>query len=329
MDYALLAAGTLSDLLSQVGSLIAFAVVMGAIVIAYVYLFDWGERKIAARIQSRHGPTHTGKFGLLQGAADMIKLMAKENIMPHGAENPLFVLIMPMLFSLFVIIIAFIPLTGTFVGIETTYGLLVVFAMIALVPLLMFLLGWASGNKFSEISAQRAVMTLMSYEIPLLLVVISVALAAGSYSISAIVAAQHSYWYVFAMPLGFVVAFVAMLAAMEIPPFDIEESEGELVSGNFTDLGAHYYALARLFGYMRIFIGVMLMALLFFGGWLGFSKAPFLSLMIKVVLLSVPIMVIRVISVRMRIDRIIKLGWIYLMPLAIVNLLIAFFLFSR
>ena len=322
--------GTLLQVLSLLISLIVFAVIIGVIISVFAYLFGWVERKIVARAQSRHGPTYVGKFGILQNLADIVKLLSKENIIPDNADKPLFLFILPLIFAVFVLIMGFMPLTGSFVGIDTSWGLLAVFIVLSFTPLLLFLAGWTSGNKFSSISAQRSVIILISYEIPLILVVVSAALLANGYNISAVVAAQQSRWFVLTMPLGFLVFFAVMLAELERPPFDLREADSELIAGWLTDVGAPYFGLTLFLDYTRVFVGTLLMSLLFFGGWLGPSVIPpFAWLMLKVAVLTLLIIVIRITMVRMKIDRVLRLGWMYLMPLAVVNLLISFILFVR
>lgn len=316
--------------LSLLLALVVFAIIIGVVVSVFAYLFGWVERKVVARAQSRHGPTYVGKYGILQNLADIVKLLLKENIIPDNADKPLFLLVLPMIFAVFVLIIGFLPLTGSFIGINTTWGLLAVFIILSFTPLLLFLAGWTSGNKFSSISAQRSVMILMSYEIPLILVVASVAMLANGYGISAIVALQQSHWLILMMPLGFAVFFVVMLAELERSPFDLREADNELIAGWLTDVGAPYFGLALFLDYTRVFVGTLLMSLLFLGGWLGPAIVPqFAWLMLKVVILALLIVVIRAAMVRMRIDKVLRLGWLYLMPLAVVNLLITFILFVK
>jgi NADH-quinone oxidoreductase subunit H len=322
--------GALLQPLSLLLALVAFAIIIGVVVGVFAYLFGWMERKVVARVQSRHGPTYVGKFGILQNLADIVKLLSKENIIPDNADKPLFLFILPLIFAIFVLILGFLPLTGSFVGINTSWGLLAVFIALSFTPLLLFLAGWTSGNKFSSISAQRSVMILVSYEIPLMLVVVSVAMLANGYGLGAIVAAQQSHWFVLAMPLGFVAFFMVMLAELERSPFDLREADNELIAGWLTDVGAPYFGLALFLDYTRVFVGTLLMALLFFGGWLGPAIVPgFVWLLLKVVALVLSIIIIRATMVRMKIDRVLKLGWLYLMPLAVVNLLISFILFVR
>jgi len=311
-------------------SFIIFVIILSLIFSIFSYLFGWLERKIIGRSHSRHGPTYVGPFGLLQNLADLVKLMSKENITPDKADKPLYQMILPTVVALFVLILAFIPFTNAFVGIDTGIGLFAIFVLISFSPLLLFLAGWTSGNKFSSISAQRSVMMLVSYEVPMFLVVVAVAMLANSFNLAAIVAAQSAYWFALLMPLGLIVFFITMLAELERPPFDLREADSELIAGWLTDASPPYYALALFLDYIRMFVGALLIAILFFGGWNGPAFVPqFAWLMAKVLVIAVFIIVLRAATVRMRIDRIIRLGWEYLTPLAVLNLLITFILFVR
>jgi NADH-quinone oxidoreductase subunit H len=322
--------GTLTTVISLLVAFIIFAILIAILFTVFALAFGWFERKAIARMQSRRGPTYVGKWGMFQNVADLIKLMAKENIIPDKADKPLFVLILPVIVALFVLSLVFIPLTQNFVGINSTLSLLVVFIFLSFTPILIFLAGWTSGNKFGSISAQRSVVMLISYEIPLFIVIITAALLVHGFSFTSIVNAQSSYWFIEIMPIGFVVFFIVMLAEMERPPFDLREADSELISGWITDLSAPYYGLALFLDYLRMFVGSLLIVLLFLGGWLGPKMLPqFFWVLIKVVIVSVFIVVIRATMMRMRLDRVLKLGWNYLMPLSVLNLLITFIVFVK
>ncbi|MDE1810447.1 MAG: NADH-quinone oxidoreductase subunit H [Candidatus Micrarchaeota archaeon] len=315
---------------SVIAGLVVFLIALSIIIIGFSYIFAWLERKIVARAHGRHGPTYVGPFGFLQNIADFIKLLSKESIVPYSAERPLFPMMLPIMFALFVVIMAFIPLTSAFVGINTSLGLLAVFILLSFSPLLMFLIGWTSGNKFSSISAQRSVVILVSYEIPMFLVVLAVAMLAGSFSFSSIVNFQSSGWFLLMMPIGIVVFFIVLLAELERPPFDLRDADSELIAGWLVEVSAPYYLISLMLDYTRVLVGSLLVSILFLGGWLGPAPIPpFVWLMLKVALLTIFIMVIRATTVRMRMDRVLRLGWAYLMPLAVANLLITFMLFIR
>lgn len=320
----------ITGIISIVVAFVVFLIILAVMFTIFSYIFGWIERKMIARAHSRHGPTYVGKYGILQNLADVVKLLSKESIIPSNADKPLFQMMLPLLVAVFMTILVFIPFTSSFVGINTGLGLLVVFIALSFTPLLLFLAGWTSGNKFSSISAQRSVMILVSYEIPLILVVAAIAMMAGSFSLTSVVAAQQPWWYGLLMPIGFVVFFIVLLAELERPPFDLREADNELIAGWLTDVSAPYYGLALLLDYTRVFVGTLLISLLFLGGWLGPSFLPQIAwLMIKVVVLSLIIILVRATMVRMRIDKVLRTGWLYLTPLAVINLLITFLVFIR
>ncbi len=317
------------SLISIIVAIILFLIILSIIVSLFTYFVGWGERKIMARIQSRHGPTYVGKFGLLQNFADLVKLLSKENIILDNADK-LFQYLIPIIFALFFFILIFIPFSQNFIGLNTSIGILVVFVLLSFSPLLMFLIAWTSGNKFASISAQRSIVLMISYEVPMLISIIPVILLAQSYNFISIVNAQHSFWFIVLMPIGFIVFFITLLAELERQPFDLREADSELIAGWLNDVSAPYYALVLFIDYTRLFIGTLLISILFLGGWLGPTFLPPIAwLLIKVLILTFIVILIRATMIRMRLDKIIKLGWNYLLPLAIINLFIVFLLFIK
>ncbi|MDE1850806.1 MAG: NADH-quinone oxidoreductase subunit H [Candidatus Micrarchaeota archaeon] len=306
------------------------ALIFGALIMVLItifdYIFGWIERKLVARIHLRHGPTRTGKYGLLQNAADFIKLFAKENIIPARANRMLFLSSLPMVAAIFAFIVEILPYGAGLYGIDLTLGVLIAFVLISFIPILIFITGWASGNKFSSISAQRSVLLLISYEIPLFLVIASVGILANSFDFLQIVNAQSSWWFIALMPLGFVLFFIALIAELERPPFDLREADSELIAGWLTDVGAPLYAISLFIDYTRVFLGSLLVTLLFLGGWDGPVLPPYAWLGIKVLIVAIFVVVLRATTPRMRLDRILHLGWVWLVPLAIINLLWTFVL---
>jgi NADH-quinone oxidoreductase subunit H len=314
---------------SLVIGIVVYLILLSIAFSIFSYVFGWLERKLMARMQSRHGPTYVGPWGFLQNLADLIKLLSKEHITPDDANRVIFEMCIPALLAIFILMLTVIPLSSTFVGIDTSVALLLVFMLLSLTPIIVFLAGWTSGNKFSSIAAQRSVVMLLSYEIPILIVVVAVVLLSNSYSFYGIVAAQaQSTWFVVLMPLGLLAFFVSMLGELDRPPFDLREADSELIAGWLTDVSAPYYALVLFLDYVRVLVGALLISILFFGGWLGPSfLPPVFWLFAKVTLITIFIILIRATTVRMKIDRLLRLGWSYLMPLAVVNLLVTFLLF--
>ncbi|MGC8676305.1 MAG: complex I subunit 1/NuoH family protein [Candidatus Micrarchaeia archaeon] len=311
----------------QALGVLIYAIAIGILIVVFDYFLGWLERKIIAKVQARHGPTTVGKYGLLQNLADFTKLLAKASYMPKSADRLLFSTALPLMLSLAIFLVFLMPLVpSTGIG-SFANGLLVVFALFAFMPLIVFINGVASGNKFGEISAQRSVIMLLSYEVPMLMVIASVGLISGTYNMFGIVAKQAHIWYVLLMPIGFFVLFVSMLAETERSPFDLREADSELIAGWLTDVSAPYYTLALFLDYTKVLLGSVLIAILFFGGWYGPVLPPFAWLLVKAIVIAVFVMLIRATAVRMRLDRLLKLGWFLLLPLALINLIVTYIVF--
>lgn len=315
------------DLTVRAAAVAAYAVLVVLLIVAFDYVFGWAERKVIARIQSRHGPTKVGKYGLLQNFADMTKLLSKEHSTPRSAGRFMFLLAIPAMLAVTIFLVMLVPLSPALVASDLGLGALALFVVMSFMPLLIFVSGVSSGNKFSAIGAQRSVIMLLSYEIPLMIVIATVALLAGSYDFVGIIGAQTQTWFVFLMPVGFGVFFVTMLAEMDRPPFDMREADSELIAGWLTDVSAPYYSLALFIDYTRMFLGSLVMAVLFFGGWAGPVLPGFVWLLIKAFVICLFIIIVRATTARMRIDRLLRLGWTVLLPLAILNLIITSVIF--
>lgn len=313
-----------SNILIVIAALIVYGILISILMFLFAYLFGWFERKLIAKVQYRHGPTYVGKYGILQNFADLVKLLAKEVVIPANANRFLVTIAPQILVALNVFLVFLLPFAPNFIASSPSVGLLIVFVLLGFTPILIFLTGFSSGNKFADISAQRSVLVLISYEVPLILVVASAVLLTNSYNIFNIVAYQSKYYLALLMPVGLVVFFIAMLAELERPPFDVREADSELIAGWLTDISAPYYALTLLLDYTRVFLGSLLIAIIFFGGWLGPVLPPTAWLLIKAVIIAVFITVLRATTVRMRMDKILKFGWIWLLPLALINLILTF-----
>lgn len=310
----------------SLAGIIIYGIIISIVIFAFSYFFGWFERKMIAKAQYRHGPTYVGKFGVLQNMADLIKLLAKEVIVPANANRFLISLAPIALVAVNVFIIFLIPFSPFLQATHLGLWLLIIFVILGFTPILLFLTGFSTGNKYADISAQRSVLMLISYELPMIIVIASIALVTNSYSIGSLIAAQSRWPFALLMPIGLFVFFVAMLVELERPPFDAREADSELIAGWLTDISAPYYALALLLDYTRMFMGSLLIAIIFFGGWSGPVLPPAVWLLVKAFLIAVFITLIRITTVRMRIDKILKFGWIWLMPLALINLIIAYFI---
>jgi len=336
--------GTLGEFFNDVGDLAAshgnisvFAILLEVIVIVIIALinvlnFIWIDRKFMGRMFDFYGPYYVGYRigGWLQNLADGIKLFVKEIIVPKKADKLGF-LLGPIIFvgSSF-LALATIPL-GTRFGIETSPtdtgvpgSALIAFAFFAIAPFSILISGWSSNNKYSLIGGMRSAAQMMSYEIPLLLTVASVFLIAGSFSFTGIIDAQENIWFAIPLLLGFVVFLVCLVAEVEVQPFDLPEAEAELVEGWTVEYGGMRFGLFMMTSYLRGYIGGALATALFLGGWNGPHIIPEpIWFLIKAYIVFVIIEWARWSLPRVRVDQILNIGWKRLMPLAVVNLMIA------
>ncbi|MHB1830634.1 MAG: complex I subunit 1/NuoH family protein [Candidatus Micrarchaeaceae archaeon] len=319
------------DPLHQVIGIIIYIIIISITFSIFGYMVGWLERKLIARAQYRHGPTYVGMWGLLQNLADLIKLLSKEDVIPENAYRPLFAVSLPLLLALSIFIVLLLPYSPTLQATNLGFGLLIIVTIISFLPLLLFTAGFSSGNKFAGISAQRSILVLLSYELPVLIVIATVAMLAGGYSLNGIISSQATHYYFgLLMPIGFVVFFIALLAEFERPPFDLREADSELIAGWLTDVSAPYYALALFLDYARMFLGSILVSILFLGGWLGPSFLPPLFwILLKAFIVSIFVIVVRATAFRMRVDRVLRFGWFWLIPLSLINLIITYMVFVK
>jgi NADH-quinone oxidoreductase subunit H len=307
------------------------AVLVFVVVTAFAYLV-LVERKLIGRMQARYGPNRTGPFGFLQPAADVLKLVLKEDFIPKGANRILFQLA-PVI-SVFAAISAIViipfgePTTWfghqvNFYGTDLNVGLLFVFALSGLGFYGLILGGYASGNKYSLLGAARTAAQLVSYEVAMGLSVVGVLMLSQSLSLVDIVEAQRdTAWYIVLQPVGFIIFLIAGTAETNRPPFDLPEAESELVAGYHTEYGGMKFAAFAMAEYLNMVIVAGLTATLFLGGYSGPWLSGPLWLAIKVLALVLIFIWFRATLPRLRYDRLMKLGWKLLLPLATVNLLV-------
>ena len=311
--------------------LIKAAVVVFVVITAFAYTLLW-ERKLIGRFQARYGPNRAGPVGYLQPLADVVKLIFKEDFVPQGANKLLFQ-IAPMI-SVFAAVaaIAVIPWGDGFtvwghhvsgVGSDINIGVLFLFALSGLGFYGLILGGWASGNKYSLLGAARTAAQLVSYEVAMGLSVIGVIMMAQSLSLVDIVHAQRdTAWYILFQPVGFVIFVIAAVAETNRAPFDMPEAESELVAGYHTEYGGLKFAMFFLAEYINMIIISALGATLFLGGFSGPFLPGFLWLALKVAAMLFFFIWLRATLPRLRYDRLMKLGWKVLLPLATLNLVV-------
>ena len=319
-----------------------FAIFPG--IVAYMV---WLERKVAARFQDRIGPNRVGPLGLLQPIADVVKLITKENIVPRTADQwvhlaaPVLVIISAFL------VLAVIPFAVGLAAVDLPSGMVYLIAASSISPLGIFLAGWGSRNKYSLLGAMRAVAQLVSYEVPQVLSTIPIILWAGSLSLVTIFDRQVEFgWFLFSPPgfLAFVILLIASIAEVNRTPFDLPEAESEIIAGYHTEYSGMRFALFFLAEYLGVFAVSCLATVLFLGGgtpipFVGFpanliNEDSTLSLvladaiLVGVFLLKVLFFIfvmfwVRATLPRMRVDRLMNFAWKFLVPLSIVNIIIA------
>jgi len=305
-----------------------YAVLVISVLLTVTVFALWFERKFAARMQSRLGPTMVGPAGLLQPVADAVKLMQKEDIRPEGADWGLFNLA-PILAALCAIgAAAVVPFSPNMVLSDLDLGVLYVLAIGAVTVLPVFTAGWASNNKFALLGGMRAVAQSISYEVPLLLGALVPVILAGSMNLSAIVRfqAEHHWLAVWPFFLGlpaFALFMLAMLAESNRIPFDIPEAESELVAGVTTEYTGMKFALFYLAEYVHTLVASAMAAVLFLGGWDG-PFAPGLHwMLLKTFLLFALVYWVRWSFLRFRSDQLMRICWYWLVPAGVVLVAVA------
>ncbi|MDP3878835.1 MAG: NADH-quinone oxidoreductase subunit NuoH [Dehalococcoidales bacterium] len=300
---------------------LVFTIIILGFVLTTVMGFIWLERRGMGRMQARLGPNRTGPFGLLQPVADAIKVLLKEDIIPDKGDKIVHWLAPIVAFSPVLMIFAVVPFQNGALLADLNIGILYVVAVSSISTLGIFMAGWGSNNKYSLLGAMRDVAAVVSYEIPLVLSVISVVLLAGSLSLNDIVLAQNVP-FILLQPLGFILFFIAGCAEINRSPFDLMEADSELVAGFHTEYSGMKFALFYLVEYAEALAISAIIATLFLGGWRGPVLPPWLWLILKIVIVFFVMIWTRTTFPRVRIDQLMALAWKFLLPLALINLFI-------
>ncbi|MCL5009961.1 MAG: NADH-quinone oxidoreductase subunit H [Candidatus Parvarchaeota archaeon] len=307
--------------LNLIGALIALLVASLAIVAVIPIIIGWVDRKYGARIQSRWGPTYVGPFGLLQNVADLIKLLGKR-VITTNVDILSYTFVPIALTAAAFLMILIIPWGGPNLSIvNIPYNLLFIYVAMAVSPLLILLAGWSENNKYAIIGGFRGATQIATYELALIVTILSVTILSGSYNINDIVAGQSSVWYVVYLPLAFILFITAGYTVVERDPFDIPEATQELLAGWKVEYSGLRYGLFLLSDYVKIFMLSMLVVYLFLGGWNGPLLPAFVWFWIKTIVTMMILLTPRWVYPRVRIDQLVKFGWNWMLPLAIINLL--------
>jgi NADH-quinone oxidoreductase subunit H len=285
-------------------------------------VFTWVERRVLGFLQERLGPNRVGPFGFLQWVADTVKLLTKEDAPPEGADRALFRLA-PVLATLPVLAGFGVVAFGDGLQIASLdVGLLFALGMLALGVYPLVLAAWASRNRYAMLGGLRAAAQLLAYESFLGLSIMGVVVQSGTFNMSGIVAAQSHLWFIVEQPLGAILFFIAGVAGAHRLPFDLQESESELVAGFMTEYSGMSFALFFLGEYVAILLVSALTATLFLGGWLGPWLPGPVWFGLKVGGLAVFFILLRAALPRPRYDQLISFAWKYALPLALGNLLL-------
>lgn len=289
-----------------------------------VAFMTYFERKIMGAMQMRQGPNVVGPWGLLQPAADGLKLMAKEQILPAGANRVLFYLAPMLTFFLAVIAWAVIPFGPGMVLADINVGVLYLFAISSLGVYGIVMAGWASNSRYAFLGAMRSAAQMVSYEVSMGLVIITVLLCVGSLNLSRIVEAQQTVWFFIPLLPMFVVFFISILAETNRAPFDLPEGESELVAGFMVEYSSMPFALFFLGEYANMFLMCGMAVILFLGGWLPpLDIAPFNWLpgifwfSLKIAALMFTFVWVRATVPRYRYDQLMRLGWKVFLPFSL------------
>ena len=306
------------------------SVVFAALVLIYVAYILYADRKIWAAVQLRRGPNVVGPWGLLQSFADFAKFALKEPIIPAGANKGVFLLAPVVTGTLAISAFAVIPVNFGWAVANLNVGVLYLFAISSLSVYGVIMAGWASNSKYPFLSALRSAAQMVSYEVSIGFVLVTVLLCAGSLNLTDIVMAQDSAlgivgWYWLPLLPMFVIFFISALAETNRSPFDLVEAESELVAGFMTEYSATPYVLFMLGEYVAIVSMCAIMSILFLGGWLSpIPFAPFtwvpgvIWFVLKTTLMFFMIAMVKAFVPRYRYDQLMRLGWKVFLPISLV-----------
>ena len=291
----------------------------------------WVERKLLGRFQVRFGPNRAGKFGFFQPMADIIKLLTKEDTVPGEADRVIFLFSPAVIATTTLLLFAVVPFGEglTFRGrlipmviADFNVGILYVFALLSLGVYGVALGGWASNSKYSLLGSIRGAAQMISYEIPLVLSLVPVIMLARSFSLVDIVNAQARYPFIVVQPVSFVLFFISAAAEIKRIPFDLPEAENELVAGYHTEYSGMRFGLYFMGEYLSLIVLGSLVAVFFWGGWRGPFLPPLVWFIIKVWIVIFFMIWMRGALPRLRYDQLMRLGWKFLIPIALLNIIV-------
>ena len=289
----------------------------------------YADRKIWAAVQKRRGPNVVGPYGLFQVPADGLKFIFKEIIIPDGSDKVVFLIAPIITLALSIAAWAVVPVQAGVVLSNINVGILYIFAISSLGVYGILMAGWASNSKYPFFGALRSAAQMVSYEVSIGFVLVTVLMCVGSLNLSEIVMAQKNLWFFIPLFPMFIIFFISALAETNRPPFDLPEAESELVAGYQTEYSGMMYAMFWLGEYANILLMCAIGSILFLGGWLPpieiypFNLIPTpLWLILKILFLFILFALVKAIVPRYRYDQLMKLGWKVFLPLSLVWLII-------
>src|SRR6187455_2551104 len=325
--------GPMAEFWSSYGLPIALIVgqslLLLVVLLIIVAFLLYADRKVWAAVQMRRGPNVVGPFGLLQSFADLLKFVFKEPVIPAGANKGIFLLAPFVTCILALAAWAVIPVDLGWVIADINVGILYIFAISSLMVYGVIMAGWASNSKYPFLAALRSAAQMVSYEVSIGFVIITVLLCAGSLNLSAIVQAQNGpygmfSWYWLPLFPMFIIFFISALAETNRPPFDLVEAESELVAGFMVEYGSTPYMLFMLGEYVAIVTMCAMMTILFLGGWLPPANVvPFIWIpgaiwfALKVFFIFFMFALVKAFVPRYRYDQLMRLGWKVFLPLSL------------
>ena len=306
----------------EVGSDLNIGVILGLVIFIAAMLI-WAERRLLGLWQERLGPNRVGWFGLLQTAADMIKIFTKEDWIPPFADKMSFVLAPAIIMIVILMSFAVIPFAPGVGIVDSNIGILFVLAMASIGAYSVMLGGLSSNNKYALLGALRAAAQMVSYEVFMGISLLGVVALSGSFNLREIVIAQSDGWYIFPQFIGFVIFLIAGIAESHRLPFDIPEAEQEICSGYHTEYSGMKFGMFFVGEYLGLILIASLLTVLFFGGWLGPAfLPPIFWFAIKAFGFIAFFILLRAAIPRPRYDQLMAYGWLFLLPLSLLNLLV-------
>ena len=306
----------------EVGSYLNIGVILGLVIFIAAMLI-WVERRLLGLWQERLGPNRVGWFGLLQVAADMIKMFTKEDWIPPFADKMSFVLAPAIIMIVILMSFAVIPFAPGVGIVDSNIGILFVLAMASIGAYSVMLGGLSSNNKYALLGALRAAAQMVSYEVFMGISLLGVVALSGSFNLREIVIAQSDGWYIFPQFIGFVIFLISGIAESHRLPFDIPEAEQEICSGYHTEYSGMKFGMFFVGEYLGLVLIASLLTVLFFGGWLGPAfLPPIFWFAIKAFGFIAFFILLRAAIPRPRYDPLMAYGWLFLLPLSLLNLLV-------